>query len=181
MPHPSATTKKPAPAHEHGAENQAVSSEASHQAEMGGWLRPDSLNNLEYMSKYGEGGHLRLHDGSHTSPDGKATTSISETLAMGDINGDGRSDAAVVLVTELDGGGIFYNLAAVVNRNGRAVNVATTTLGDRIRLEGVDVDGERIAARIMTHAKGDPLCCPTLSKTLYFLVRGPKLLQVQGP
>lgn len=51
--------------------------------------------------------------------------------ALGNLTGDGREGAAVILRSSGGGSGVFYEVAAVVNKDGRPIHVASAELGDR--------------------------------------------------
>ena len=89
-----------------------------------------------------------------------------ETAALGDLNKDGLSDAAVILSWNGGGSGIFYYLSAVVNDNGRPVNVDTVLLGDRVRIKNIKISSGIIEIELLTHGLFDPMCCPK-KKVLY--------------
>jgi len=83
------------------------------------------------------------------------------TAAFGDLNNDGISDAAVVLTWDGGGSGTFYYLAAVVNQDGKPLNVSTVHLGDSIGIESMNISSGKITLDLLTHSFGDPMCCPT--------------------
>ncbi|NOY65717.1 MAG: hypothetical protein GXO97_10050 [Nitrospirae bacterium] len=89
-----------------------------------------------------------------------------ETAALGDLNKDGLSDAAVVLSWNGGGSGIFYYLSAVVNDKGKPVNVDTLLLGDRVRIKTIRISSGIIEIKLLTHGPFDPMCCPK-KKVLY--------------
>jgi hypothetical protein len=96
--------------------------------------------------------------------------------AAGDLNGDGLADAAVILLADTGGSGTFGYLAAVINQDGKAVNVDTIALGDRTQIESLAVQGGTIALQMVTHGPQDPMCCPTLKVSETYLLKNNRLL-----
>lgn len=113
-----------------------------------------------------EGGKVPLAGGRWTdpSPDGGSTFSLLPLHAIGDIDGDGASDAVVVLLEATPGTGSFYYLFAVKNHAGQAVQLGPPEwLGDRVLVERLSIDRRGIiTVRFVTHKDGDPPCCPTM-------------------
>ena len=79
-------------------------------------------------------------------------TLIDELIAYGDLNGDGQQDAAVLLLENSGGSGDFIYLAAVINDNGNARNVATQLVGDRVRFRNLEISSGSITADTITIA-----------------------------
>ena len=100
---------------------------------------------------------------------------LTDTIAYGTLNG--QPAAAVVLVTDLGGSGTFYELAVVHLQDGRPVNVATTPLGDRIKVEAVAIQNDQVVVDMVTHAPTDPLCCPTQRVRVTYEVHGDQLIE----
>lgn len=95
-------------------------------------------------------------------------TLLPEPIAYGDLNGDGQTDAAVILASNFGGSGTFIYLAAVESRSGTPVNVATTPLGDREQVKSIVIDNDQLIMTLLSHAESDPACCPTLETTRTF-------------
>ncbi len=92
--------------------------------------------------------------------------------ALGDLNGDGISDAAVVLSWDGGGSGTFYYLAAVVDEGGTPVNVSTTYLGDGLGIRSVEISSGTITIDMLVRGLFDPMCCPSKrSRKEYRLIR----------
>jgi basic membrane protein A len=108
-------------------------------------LTPDMLANLSYPSEYTADGTAPLTDGAYeeAAAPGSATVTtvqLSDMLAFGDLDADGVDDAAVVLISDPGGSGRFYDLVAVLDRNGKAFPVASAFLGDRIEINTVTIE-----------------------------------------
>ncbi len=89
--------------------------------------------------------------------------------AFGDLNGDGATDAAVALVENSGGSGVFWYLAAMINQDGKPVNVATHFLGDRWQVQSMVITDGEIVLDAVTHGPEDPMCCPSVEKSLTFV------------
>jgi peptidoglycan/xylan/chitin deacetylase (PgdA/CDA1 family) len=88
-------------------------------------------------------GRIQLHDGHAELGDGGASKdrySLSGVFAEGDINGDGRPDAAVVLVDDSAGSGVFFSLVAVVNSANGLQAQKPFDLGDRIVVQQMGIE-----------------------------------------
>jgi hypothetical protein len=139
-----------------------------------------ALKNMEYRTTVLPSGAVTLANGEHRQPaaPGSATeivVRLIDPIAHGTLNG--RPTAAVVLVTEPGGSGAFHELAVVQMQGGRSVNVATTPLGDRVKVEAVAIQNDQIVVSMVAHAPTDPLCCPTQRLQMTYELRGDQLIQ----
>jgi hypothetical protein len=136
--------------------------------------------NGAYHSMYVESGEVKLVNGRAEvhDPEQTATVVLTDDAAFVDLDGDGRIDAAVVLVTSLGGTGSFYELAAVVDRASLPLHVASTDLGDRVKVESLRGDGRRVVLTVTTHRKEDPLGCPTLRVTKTYELQDSRLVEI---
>lgn len=126
-----------------------------------GALSLDSLRNATYLSDYGPDSTVHLSDGRWDDPEENVSVVLSDYIAWGDVTGDGRPDAAVVLETASGGTGDFRHVALVVDRGGHPVNVGVALLGDRVRVKMIAVEHGEIVIEMIAHGPGEPLCCPT--------------------
>ena len=146
-----------------------------------GTLTSDDLKNGKYQSEFAASGTVELHDGIYKEKivPGSSTelmVTLSDKMAFGDLNGDGKEDAAVILVTDPGGSGTFLYLAAVINQNGSPNNVASQLLGDRVKVKSLSIRSGEITVEVIKHGPGDPLCCPTLETTQDYRLQGNKLV-----
>jgi hypothetical protein len=118
-----------------------------------------------------------LSNGKWTDHDG-STFSLHQVHAIGDLDGDGSADAAAIVVESTGGTGTFAYLFAVVGRDGKAVQAGEPEwLGDRSVVQRLTIDRKGvITIRYLTHADGDPLCCPTMTIEDQYRVEGGKLV-----
>jgi hypothetical protein len=120
------------------------------------------------------GGAFQLTGGVFDQPIPDSAASLHIELLDGidgDLNGDGLQDGVVVLLVDSGGSGSFRYLATLLNRDGVLVNNATLLLGDRVQVEDIAIDNNAVKLALLTHAPGDPLCCPTQQEdAIYRLV-----------
>lgn len=145
-------------------------------------LTLDRLRNAQYRSKAIDVRSVPLKDGSYEVRDERGgmllgTYWLGDRVAFGDLNGDGITDAAVVLVSSGGGSGSFYELIAVLNNNGTPAQAASALLGDRVNVRSIAIIGERIVVDRSRHAPDDPLCCPSLRVTETYRLAGSKLVK----
>ena len=60
---------------------------------------------------------------------------IEDTVIYGDLNGDGIDDAAMLLVENSGGSGVFTYVGAQLNQDGQPVDAGTVLLGDRTQIQ----------------------------------------------
>lgn len=100
-----------------------------------------------------------------------------EKSAVGDIDGDGKSDAAVVLASTTGGSGTFIDLYSVIDREAGAVSRGPASLGDRVKVDSLRVEDRAIRLFLVTHGPDDPLCCPTQKSVETFVLHADTLMR----
>ena len=101
-------------------------------------------------------------------------------VTRGDLDGDTFVDAAVVLVSNTGGTGVFHDLCVVLNREGVPVHVATEFLGDRIRINSLEVDSGEIVLDMIVQGPDEPMCCPTRRQVRRFRLEEGALVELTG-
>ena len=134
---------------------------------------PD-LNSMTFLSTFFPSGKVTLVNGEYREPG--APGSASETvvkLTQKQVYGklDGKQIGVAVLVTETGGSGVFYNLALLSKEKDGWVNSDILFLGDRIRIDSVEMTGDTISLAMKIHKVGDPMCCPTNDVVIRFIVK----------
>ena len=141
-------------------------------------LTPDVLYNMTYKSILAPTGEVTLTDGKYEDTANRITVVLAPApMAFGTIDGQ---DAAAVLTAESGGGsGSFVNLAVVLDQGGTPVNVALTTLGDRVNVTHLEITPQGyIAVDMVAQSASDPMCCPTMPATVVYQLYGEQLAPV---
>jgi hypothetical protein len=145
-------------------------------AEPGPALEVASLKNAVYMSDDATSGKIALQGGKLEDPEAHVWATLLDDVAYGDVTGDKKTDAVVVVAVNTGGSGVFHSLAVVVDSDGRPVNVAAADLGDRVKLQSLEVDDRQIVVDMVTHGPSDPMCCPTLRVTQRYELQNDELV-----
>lgn len=144
-----------------------------------GRLTEDALRNATYQHEFPKDGQAQLQDGKYEEAiEGSASKihiALMDVVALGDLNGDGIWDAAVVLEASGGGSGTFRSLEAVINEDGAPEHVASVLLGDRVQIEELLIADQYIRVQMVTHGQGDALCCPTLRVVQLYQLDGEEL------
>lgn len=143
-------------------------------------LTVDALKNAEYTVEGPASGKAKLVNGVYEEPVAKSSAKVVVTFqnvtAMGDLEGNGTQDAAVVLTVQTGGSGTFYYLFAVLNDKGSAKPAASVLLGDRIKLTALAIQGTEVAVDMVTQGPKDPMTKPTLAVTRKYRLEGTQLV-----
>ena len=145
-------------------------------------LTINELKNREYRSEWSSKGKIKLSDGIYQekiAPDSatELVVRLTDKIAFGDLNGDGVEDAALILLSDPGGSGTFYDLAAVINREGKAKYAASVFLGDRVKVEEINIRSGQIVVQMVIHHRTDPRCCPSLRVEQEYGLQGDELLR----
>ena len=97
--------------------------------------------------------------------------------ATGDLDGDEREDAAVVLASTTGGTGTFIDLYALLDKEDRALTRGPASLGDRVKVDSLRVSNRAVHLHLLTHAPDDPLCCPTQHEVETFVLHADTLMR----
>jgi hypothetical protein len=145
-------------------------------------LSPDALKNGNYpVHAFSRQKWVQLRDGifrqgaDEDAPDFLEVRLVK--LAGGDLNGDGRADAALILVSHVGGSSRFFEVAAVLNAGGRPRYAASASLGDGIKVNGIRIEAGLIVLDLVVHGDDDPSCCPTLKVTRQYRLEGSRLVK----
>jgi hypothetical protein len=131
---------------------------------------------------------LTLSDGrfvpSPDTADGEqlvAEAELEALHAIGDLDGDGSADAAVVLAWSGGGSGTFHELFAVLNEAGGLRALDGAALGDRIDLKAIAVQEGRVRIGFIGAGPDDAACCPSKRFDKAFAVDAGRLVEVPVP
>jgi len=127
----------------------------------------DELGNAGFTGLREIEGTVRLADGrwegAPYAPGAASRPTVTlgrDFRVTGDLDGDGREEAVVVLA-QGGGGSGSYNYLAVVRREGGALrNVATIALGDRVAIRSARIEAGTLHADVLRAGPGDAMCCP---------------------
>jgi heat shock protein HslJ len=141
----------------------------------------DQLRNLKYSGFADGRAAVTLVRGRYESAPGfprRAVTLVDDFRLTGDVYGDGR-DVAVVLLAESTGGSGTFDYVAVAGvRGGSPQNLATAPLGDRVQVRNGRITNRRLVVDVLRAGPNDAMCCPGELATLAFEMRGTRLERV---
>jgi len=145
-----------------------------------------ALGELEYRLEGFDGYPVPLHAGRYQAPpelpDAErvvASAELHRFSAIGDLDGDGSADAAVVVVADGGGSGVFHELVAVLNRADGLQATLSLPLGDRIELRGIEVREGRVLVDLLGARPDDPACCPSQRLTRRYKVSEGRLVEAE--
>ena len=104
-----------------------------------------------------------IWEGEPLAPGGVSRPSVSLAPGFrltGDLDGDGRDEAVVVLAQTSGGSGTVNYLAVVSRAASGPRNVATALLGDRVAIRSARIEGGQLLVSVVRAGKGDAMCCP---------------------
>ena len=144
-------------------------------------LTSAQLANAVYSSETAQARKVTLVNGKFEASTGagatqKLTVTLTEPIAVGDLNGDDAADAAVVLATNTGGTGVFKSLHAVLNQAGQPVEAAAIQLGDRVQVKSLAIQSGAVLVDLLTHGPKDALCCPTMEVMQTYKLQGATLV-----
>jgi len=139
-------------------------------------LSLDSLRNATYYAPF-YGRIVTLVNGSYSEGSGATAYSVQmlDIHALGDLNGDGKVDAAVILAENGGGTGVFESIVAVIDLGGAPHQIGQVQLGDRILVNSADISLSVIHLNMIVHGPNDPACCPSQAEVQSFWLLGNNL------
>ncbi|HWI70006.1 MAG TPA: META domain-containing protein [Nitrospiraceae bacterium] len=144
----------------------------------------ETLGNMIYPSEWTRSGQAPLVGGVYKEPAASGSASnivirLTDSLAVGRI-GD-QTMAALVIVTDPGGSGIFFDLYLVRQQENRWSIVDRAHLGDRIRVNRIEVERGLVGLDLTVHGPRDGACCPTERSTMYYALQSEQLVKVSTP
>ena len=145
-------------------------------------LTVDQLRNGKYQIPSWEnpdqGEWVQLQNGEFTrrNPDNPLYVNLVK-IALGHLSHNQTKDAAVIYAYNTGGSGFFMMLGAVINDQGQPKNIASTDLGDRVKINSLTIQSGKIIIDMVTHGPNDPACCPTVKKLASYVLVGNKLVE----
>lgn len=89
-----------------------------------------------------------------------SVTLLRDVRLVGDLDGDGREEAVVLLAGASGGTGETSYVAVVRRGPGGVENAATVPVGDRVQVRDARIDGRRIVLDVVQGGENDAGCCP---------------------
>ena len=96
------------------------------------------------------------------------SVSLTDFVAVGDLNGDGTNEIAALVSENYGGTGVFVFLAVYTNENGTLTFQNSTMIDDRPKLQALTIENGEIFLDAMIHGRDDPMCCPALRTTRHY-------------
>lgn len=95
----------------------------------------------------------------------KNTVRVVGDQVRGDVTGDGKPEAALLLAHDPGGSGTFYYALLAVDDGGAWKATNALPLGDRIKPEGIEFEDGRFVYRFLERTPGQPMAdAPTVEK-----------------
>ncbi len=144
----------------------------------------EALRNMTYPSDWTRGGRASLVDGIYEEPAAPGSASkivvrLTDSVAVGKI-GD-QPVAALVIVTDPGGSGVFFDLYLAQQRENRWLVLDRAYLGDRIRVHAIEIAQGLISLDLTVHGPRDGACCPTERSRVSFALQDGRLVTVNAP
>lgn len=143
-----------------------------------------ALRNMTYPTGYTHSGRAPLVDGRYEEPavPGSASRIVvkaTDFVAAGLL--DKRDVATVVLVTDPGGSGVFFDLYVLERKSDGWSVVDHALLGDRIRVNAIRIEQDRIGLELTVHGPGDPVCCPSRPVRVQYALKDGRLTKAEAP
>ena len=144
----------------------------------------EALSNIPYPSQWTDSGQAPLIGGVYKEPAAPGSTSnivirLADPLAIGNIGK--QTMAALVIVTDPGGSGIFFDLYLVREQDNRWSIVDRAHLGDRIRVNKIEIERGLVGLDLTVHGPRDSACCPTERSRVYYALQAERLVKVSTP
>ncbi|HID46693.1 MAG TPA: META domain-containing protein [Chromatiaceae bacterium] len=99
------------------------------------------------------------------TPDSSADTGAARELVEsfelhGDLDGDGDQEIVLAL-RDMPGNGVAFHYLVILEMDRDRVKSRSLFVGDRIKILGGEIAGNRITIDLLEQAPDDPACCPT--------------------
>lgn len=99
------------------------------------------------------------------------SVNMTDFMARGDLDGDGRDEYAAMVAENYGGTGTFVFLAVFAEAGGKLKFQTSVLVDDRPLLNELSIASGAIFLDATTHRSDDPMCCPTLrTERLYRLI-----------
>ena len=136
----------------------------------GAWTSTDDLANATYVGIYDHPVTLTAGrwEGEPFVAGGAARPTaglVEDFVLVGDLDGDGSDETAVLVWQSGAGSGTYSYLAVMGRRDESVVNLGTAPVGDRVQLRAGRIVSGRIQLDVVQQGPNDAACCPTQTVT----------------
>ena len=101
-------------------------------------------------------------------------------IVLGHLTDSGDKEGVAVIYSETGGSGTFVYLNLYVEKNGKMEQSGYPVfLGDRVKVKKVTILDKKVVVNLITHGKGEPLCCPTTKEVWEFKVLNGQLKKIK--
>jgi len=141
----------------------------------------EAFRNMSYPSEWTRSRQAPLAGGVYEEPAAPGSASkivirLTDSLAVGTIGG--QTMAALVIVTDPGGSGVFFDLYLARQMEPDWIIVDHTHLGDRIRVNRVEIERGIVGLDLTVHGPHDGICCPTERTRIHYVLRDERLVKV---
>lgn len=142
-----------------------------------------ALRNATYDVEYTADGTAPLTNGEYREAAAPGSASeivvrLGDQIAYGDFTGDGQDEAVTFLVSDTGGSGTFYDLVLVDDVDETPTQVASTFLGDRVEIKGLEINEGLIGILMVTQGPNDPQSAPTQEVVKVFNLQDGELVEL---
>jgi hypothetical protein len=103
-------------------------------------------------------------------------TAVWKRPVFGDLDGDGDDDAALLLIYNPGGSGMFFYVTAAIHSNGRYQGINTFLLGDRITPKDLAIRDRMIVATYADRRPNEPFSTrPSVDRTISLMFQNGQL------
>lgn len=96
------------------------------------------------------------------------SVNVTDFIASGDLNNDGRNEFAALVAENYGGSGTFVFLAVYADVSGTLTFQTSILVDDRPMLNALSIKNGEIFVDAIIHGASDPMCCPTLKMTRHY-------------
>lgn len=112
----------------------------------------------------------------------KITTRVVSEPVFGDLNNDGKEDAALFLVQDPGGSGTFYYIAVAIAKDGIYHGTNAVLLGDRVIPRTIHIRNNVIIVNYVDRLPDEPMSTPpSLVKSMSLRLNESLLLSTEAP
>lgn len=98
-------------------------------------------------------------------------TWMEDVFAIGDLNRDGVTDAAIIVCYTGGGSGTFLVFHLLVQREGRFADKRSYSLGDRVIIHSLSIEAGEVFLDITRHGPNDPAYLPTNRQLMPYVLQ----------